>query len=361
MDSMGNASSWELNDTDTNTCSEETPVFCLTKTVTLSIVLGIISTMTVIGNIFVITAYTRDKRIRSTVANSFILSLSVCDLIVGAVSLPLASIWIVLGYWPFGKIPCQIWLALDYTIVHVAVFTIIFISLDRYWLLTKKLTYATFQTHKRAASMIIASWLINLLFYSTVSFLWGPLAGGDKIDYDYDCELESLESLGFQVFEIVSKFFIPLLIIIYFNARVYINIKRRSRGIFQKPRQSGDLPAGHKTARTTLREGSNTQEQSTDEQRASNDNFPPQEMLVLRTAEGHSNAGFDGKLEDIIIHRQSDQSQMPADTCLTDNAGVQWLPSRKLGNGAGQQDRTLDPTKFTEAHVKNSSGTGRQQ
>ncbi|XP_022110821.1 muscarinic acetylcholine receptor M3-like [Acanthaster planci] len=326
MDSMGNESAREVNDTDTNISNEYTPSFSLTKTVTLSIVLGIISTMTVIGNIFVIVAYIKDRRISATVANSFILSLSVCDLIVGAVSLPLYSIRIILGYWPFGKIPCQIWLALDYTVVHVAVFTIIFISLDRYWLLTKKLAYATFQTHKRAASMIIASWLINLLFYSTVAFLWGPLAGVDKIDYDNNCELESLDSLPFQAFEIVFKFFIPLLIIVYCNARVYINIKRRSQGIFQKPQQSGELSFGGPSVSTRNHEAISkdaTQEQSMDETRLSNvECHYSTKIHVPRTEGGHSNTGFDGKLEDITISLQSYQSQSPAATGLDDNATV---------------------------------------
>ncbi|XP_022102982.1 muscarinic acetylcholine receptor M4-like [Acanthaster planci] len=321
MDFLGNESIGMVNDNDT--CTEETPVFCFTRTVAISIVLGIVSIVTIVGNIFIIVAYIKDRRISSTVANSFILSLSVCDLIVGAVSLPLNSIWIVLGYWPFGKIPCQIWLALDYTVVHVAVFTIIFISLDRYWLLTKKLAYATFQTHKRAASMITASWLINFLFYSAVTFLWGPLAGGDKIDYDSNCELESLDSLSFQAIEIVSKFFIPLLIIIYFNARVYIKIKRRSQGIFQKPRQSRKLSSGGPSASTRICERNNTQEQSRDEQlrNVEYEHCPSEKKHVSRQEECHTNTGFDGKLEDITIRLQSYQSHMPADTGFTDNAG----------------------------------------
>ncbi|XP_022079381.1 muscarinic acetylcholine receptor M5-like [Acanthaster planci] len=317
MDAFVNGSHMIMNNSNLNVCSEETPVFCLSRTVSVSIVLGIIAVVTVIGNIFVIVAYTKDKRISSTVANTFILSLSISDLIVGAVSIPLNSIWVVLGDWPFGKIPCQIWLVLDYASTNVAVITILFISLDRYWLLTKKLAYGTFQTHKRAAVMIIASWITTTLFYTLITFLWGPLTGVYKVDYDKDCELEPYDNLSFLGFTMAAEFFIPLLIITYFNAQVYINIKRRSKGVFQKSRHSQKISTKDPSTSVGSHYQRKPPEQRLDEQRLSvgHRHQLPEKLHSprLEEEEGHSNSAFDGHLEGITIRLHSDQSQLPAE------------------------------------------------
>ncbi|XP_022112011.1 muscarinic acetylcholine receptor M5-like [Acanthaster planci] len=230
------------NDTLAGVCSEDTPMHCIGWTVSISLILGIIGVVTVVGNILVIAAYCRDIRIRSCVSNMFILNLSISDLIVGAVSLPMNSVALVLGRWPFGKIPCQLWIALDYSAVNVGVNMIIFIRLDRYWLVTKKLSYNTFQTRKRAATMITIAWISNVLFFTLVTFTWGPLVGVYRIDYDHECDIESVDSVLFSVFEILAEFVIPVSLILYLNAAVYINIKRRSLGLCQKANMPAEFP-----------------------------------------------------------------------------------------------------------------------
>ncbi|XP_038071899.1 muscarinic acetylcholine receptor M5-like [Patiria miniata] len=336
MDSLANDSVGD--DTLASVCSEDTPVFCLARTVSISIVLGIIAVVTVIGNIFVIAAYTKDTRISSTVSNAFILSLSISDLIVGAVSLPLNSVWVILDRWPFGKIPCQIWLVLDYTSTNVAVITVLFISLDRYWLLTKKLAYGTFQTHKRATVMIVTSWVITGLFYTLVTFAWGPLAGVDNVDYGEDCELEPYDNLPFLAFEMAVEFFIPLLIITYLNARVYINIKQRSKGIFRKPGgYSHEISGMAPSSASILDQDRAHQDQLSVGQRLSIElnQSPAQKMRVPRVENGQSNTGFDGTLEDITIHLDSGQVQTPA-----------------------QEEDGINPTKETRNPVAASKSIG---
>ncbi|XP_038071897.1 muscarinic acetylcholine receptor M5-like [Patiria miniata] len=120
--------------------------------------------------------------------------------------------------------------------------TILFISLDRYWLLTKKLAYGTFQTHKRAATMIAISWTISLLFYTVINFAWEPLAGVGNVDYNVDCELEPYDNIPYNAFAFVAEFVIPLFITSYLNAMVYINIRRRSKGIFRVQLAAVKLP-----------------------------------------------------------------------------------------------------------------------
>ena len=316
-----------VTDNLTGVCSEDTPVFCFGRTVPIAITLGVISIVTVIGNIFVLVAYTTDYHIRSTVANTFILNLSICDLIVGAVSIPMNSIWVIVGRWPFGKLPCQIWLVLDYTATNVAVLTIIFISLDRYWLLTKKLAYTSFQTHKRAAIMNVVGWIVCTVFYTIVAFAWGPIAGVDNVDYNEECELEPFENGPFVAFQLVMEFIIPLLIIIYLNAMVYMNIKQRSKGKFRNSEKSCEISVT--TASGGV--GTNKTEGNSYELTSSANKLNRAKRTQLDLDGAHSNTGFDHQLEDINIVLDADQS--PVQLNLASERGKHAKTTKNKTNG----------------------------
>ncbi|XP_030846377.1 muscarinic acetylcholine receptor M3-like [Strongylocentrotus purpuratus] len=123
--------------------------------ITVPLVVGSITIVTVIGNALVMVAYNKDKRIHGRVASLLILNLAISDFIIGLVVLSINLAWITwnewLGgeFWLLGEVFCKLWLVIDNTASMLSVFTIILISLDRYWLLTKKMHYQSFQTRKR--------------------------------------------------------------------------------------------------------------------------------------------------------------------------------------------------------------------
>ncbi|XP_072014931.1 LOW QUALITY PROTEIN: histamine H2 receptor-like [Amphiura filiformis] len=145
----------------------------------ISIVLGAIVIVTIVGNIFVMIAFARDPKIKNTVSNLFILNLSITDCIIGFAILPIDTPWVFLGNWPYGEIFCQIWLVIDFTATYMSVLLITLISLDRFWLVTKKLRYSDFQIrrqennrHRKAAitlAMIVGVFLICWLPYFAVT------------------------------------------------------------------------------------------------------------------------------------------------------------------------------------------------
>ncbi len=193
-------------------------------------VIGLIALLAVVGNILVMIAFFQDPKIQRNVSNLFILSMSISDCIVGLISLPIYICERLLDHWPFGKRVCQIWLALDYSISLISIHMITMISLDRYWLVTKKLKYKEFQTRRQVKVMICTSWVMIFLFYTGTAFLWEPFVAGESvIDYTVECDLEALYNGKFSTSMLFVEFIIPLLIIVTFNAIVYHNIRIRSR------------------------------------------------------------------------------------------------------------------------------------
>ncbi|XP_071944877.1 histamine H3 receptor-like [Antedon mediterranea] len=193
------------------------------------VILWILSIVTVIGNGLVILVLITETSFHSKPGYLFILNLPVADFFIGAFSFPLNTLWLMFGYWPFGEGVCKMWLIIDYTACAVSVCGIILISLDRYWMLTIKLKYRQFQTTKRVTVMILISWAVIIPFYAIPTLFWENFTGKKIIDYSDNCEMESEQSMAYNVIIVFVEFVIPLFIIIYLNTIVYTQIRHRTR------------------------------------------------------------------------------------------------------------------------------------
>jgi muscarinic acetylcholine receptor M3 len=109
----------------------EAAPYSVAETVLIAVMAGTLSMITVAGNIMVILSFKIDKQLQ-TISNYFLLSLAIADVTIGSVSMPLYTIYLLLGYWPFGPNVCDMWLALDYLASNASVLNLLMISFDRY-------------------------------------------------------------------------------------------------------------------------------------------------------------------------------------------------------------------------------------
>lgn len=89
----------------------------------LTVVAATLAAFTAGTNLLVIIAFKTHKRLQ-TVSNYFLVSLSVADLAIGALSMPLFTLYLALGHWPLGDVICDIWLSIDYTVIVIIVKTL---------------------------------------------------------------------------------------------------------------------------------------------------------------------------------------------------------------------------------------------
>lgn len=141
-----------VNDTDL-IADVKGPTYSITQIVFIGTIAAILSVMTVVGNIMVMISFKIDKQLQ-TISNYFLFSLAVADFAIGLISMPLFTVFTLLGYWPLGPLICDTWLALDYLASNASVLNLLIISFDRYFSVTRPLTYRARRTTNRAGIMI---------------------------------------------------------------------------------------------------------------------------------------------------------------------------------------------------------------
>lgn len=171
-----------------------------------------------------------DKQLQ-TISNYFLLSLAIADLAIGCVSMPLFAIQTIAGYWPFGSFICDTWLALDYLASNASVLNLLIISFDRYFSVTRPLTYRAKRTNKKAAFMIAVAWLVSLILWPPWIYSWPYIEGnfmslslptlsqiltlfflcaGGRTVPEYECYIQFIETNQLITFiTAISAFYVP--------------------------------------------------------------------------------------------------------------------------------------------------------
>jgi len=125
----------------------------------------------VVGNSLVIAAVFTHRNLR-TVTNTFIVSLAVSDLLLGAVVLPFSSVNQVLGWWPFGWIWCSAWLAIDVWVCTASILNLCAISLDRYLAISRPFRYPLLVSPTRAKVAVAVVWTLAMAICLPPLFGW---------------------------------------------------------------------------------------------------------------------------------------------------------------------------------------------
>ena len=219
--------------------SNETNEFLDTPWITtlIIIVATVISATTIFGNILVITAFVIDKNLRKY-PNYFILNLSIADLLIGLLIPPYSIFLIYNRVWKLGRVACTVWLVLDYVVGSASVLCIVVISLDRYLLVSKGLKYLNKQTTSKAIAIMIIVWLIAFINYAPAIIFWEPFADVKSSSSEGQCQVAFHNDLFYLTLTACVEFFVPLVSICALNIAVYLNIRKRSRGLIQSENKS---------------------------------------------------------------------------------------------------------------------------
>ncbi|XP_053316573.1 muscarinic acetylcholine receptor M3 [Spea bombifrons] len=188
---------------------------------------GTIALVTIIGNILVILAFKVNKQLK-TVNNYFLLSLAFADLIIGVISMNLFTTYIIMDHWAMGSLACDLWLMIDYVASNASVMNLLVISFDRYFSVTRPLTYRTKRTTKRAGIMIGLAWAISFVLWAPAILFWQYFVGKRTVPSD-ECFIQFLTEPIITFGTAIAAFYLPVSIMTILYWRIYKETEKRTK------------------------------------------------------------------------------------------------------------------------------------
>ncbi|KAM6956585.1 muscarinic acetylcholine receptor M3-like, partial [Aplochiton taeniatus] len=197
------------------------------QVVLIVLLTGLLSLVTIIGNVLVVLSFKVNRQLK-TVNNYFLLSLAVADLIIGVISMNLYTAYIVMGHWAMGHWACDLWLAVDYVASNASVMNLLVISFDRYFSITRPLTYRAKRTTKRAGLMIGLAWSVSLVLWAPAILLWQYFVGERTVPPN-ECYIQFLSEPIITFCTAMAAFYLPVTIMSVLYWRIYRETQNRAR------------------------------------------------------------------------------------------------------------------------------------
>ncbi|KAK1332356.1 hypothetical protein QTO34_007029 [Cnephaeus nilssonii] len=204
----------------------------------LVVVLSTISLVTVGLNLLVLCAVRSERKLH-TVGNLYIISLSVADLIVGAVVMPMNIIYLFTSEWSLGWPLCLFWLSMDYVASTASIFSVFILCIDRYRSVQQPLRYLRYRTKTRASATILGAWFLSFLWIIPIlgwpHFM--PHTSGHRKD---KCETDFYDVTWFKIMTAIINFYLPTLLMLWFYAKIYKAVRQHCQ---HRELMNGSLPS----------------------------------------------------------------------------------------------------------------------
>ncbi|XP_017213592.2 trace amine-associated receptor 13c-like [Danio rerio] len=189
----------------------------------------LLSAWTVILNLLVIISISHFKKLHSP-TNLLILSLSVADLLVGLIVIPIEAIKQIETCWYFGATFCGINLIIIGVIFSASFSNLVLIAVDRYVAVCHPLLYPQKITTAKMLMSICLSWLYYSAYNAGLVVNNGYFDTAHRTDVCYgDCTV--IMSFGWIVIDLFMSFIFPCLIMITLYLRIFYVVHQQVKVI----------------------------------------------------------------------------------------------------------------------------------
>ncbi|XP_042871909.1 uncharacterized protein LOC122253157 [Penaeus japonicus] len=176
----------------------------------------------VVGNSLVIVTLLQNRKMR-TITNVFLLNLAISDLLLGVFCMPVTLVGSLLRDFIFGAVMCRLIPYFQAVSISVSVWTLVAISLERYYAICQPLRSRGWQTLSHAYKIISIVWFLSLVAMAPIAALSKLLPIGSTNRHKCREMWPSLHlERGFTMFLGLGLLLVPLMIMVaaYFSITV---------------------------------------------------------------------------------------------------------------------------------------------
>lgn len=203
----------------TNVTGDASP-FTTTQIAVLGLLAAVTSVVTIMGNLIVLLSFVVERSIRQP-TNYFIASLAVSDLLIGLVSMPFYTVYLLAGqYWPLGEVLCDLWLSVDYTLCLSSIYTVCCITIDRFCSVKIPARYRHWRTERKVLAIIATVWVLPIGVFFTTIFGWQYFVGRRTVPSG-KCYVQYMESQIFNAVLQVGYFWVTLIVMCTLYGGIY--------------------------------------------------------------------------------------------------------------------------------------------
>uniref|UniRef100_A0A4W3JSS7 5-hydroxytryptamine receptor 7 n=1 Tax=Callorhinchus milii TaxID=7868 RepID=A0A4W3JSS7_CALMI len=187
--------------------------------VLIGAVLTLITLLTIAGNCLVLISVCFVKKLRQP-SNYLIVSLALADLSVAVAVMPFVIVTdLIGGEWVFGRVFCNVFIAMDVMCCTASIMTLCVISIDRYLGITRPLTYPVRQNGKGMAKMILCVWLLSASITLPPLFGWAKNVNDGKV-----CLIS--QDFGYTIYSTAAAFYIPMSVMLLMYHQIFKAAKK---------------------------------------------------------------------------------------------------------------------------------------
>lgn len=136
----------------------------------LIVLYGIIFIVGLLGNMFVIFVIIKFKSMR-TLTNYFLVNLTVGDILVIFICIPVTLGSTIYKKWIYGEVLCKLTPFIQGSAVGVSVLSLLLISISRYFAIYKPLTAKIVFSTKNVRAMLVGIWTVSIASFSPLLFV----------------------------------------------------------------------------------------------------------------------------------------------------------------------------------------------
>lgn len=213
-------------DNKTNQTLPDMAPYSLQVSLPLTVLVGIMILLTVFGNVLVVIAVFTSRALRAP-QNLFLVSLASADILVATLVMPFSLANELMGYWYFGEVWCEIYLALDVLFCTASIAHLCAISLDRYWSITQAIQYNLKRTPRRIKCIIFIVWVIAAVISFPPLITMERKTQKENSKEDPVCKISN--DKWYVISSCIGSFFLPCVIMVLVYVRIYQIAKKRTR------------------------------------------------------------------------------------------------------------------------------------